>query len=191
MFLKIVICLKIFKNRSKVTFLTQTDIENVIFMKKPSRLVPEKPIFDPRWPILWLFCDSYDFCHKIVNTVMPKLSYDNVTMLDNMTRQCHTVMSPRGPVYVASSSCSGSLPFSHERSPDTRCRWVLMIFLRIGPSQLSSCIQCMCTLCGSSWCSHSLDIHCKYHEFRASCGPNPCRSVFHKLRPHMASGCLH
>ena len=90
---------------------------------------------------------------------MPKLSYDNVTMLDNMTRQCHTVMSPRGPVYVASSSCSGSLPFSHERSPDTRCRWVLMIFLRSGPSQLSSCIQCMCRLCGSSWCSHSLDIH--------------------------------
>ena len=35
-------------------------------------------------------------CHKIVNTVMPKLSYDNVTMLDNMTRQCDTVMSPDG-----------------------------------------------------------------------------------------------
>ena len=27
---------------------------------------------------------------------MPKLSYDNVTMLDNMTRQCDTVMSPDG-----------------------------------------------------------------------------------------------
>ena len=29
---------------------------------------------------------------------MPKLSYDNVTMLDNMTRQCDTVMSPDGHV---------------------------------------------------------------------------------------------
>ena len=28
---------------------------------------------------------------------MPKLSYDNVTMLDNMTRQCDIVMSPGGP----------------------------------------------------------------------------------------------
>ena len=39
---------KIFKNRSKVAFLTQTDLGNVIFVKKPSRLIPEKPIFDPR-----------------------------------------------------------------------------------------------------------------------------------------------
>ena len=37
------------------------------------------------------------FCYKTVNTVMPKLSYDNVTMLDNMTRQCDTVMSTGGP----------------------------------------------------------------------------------------------
>ena len=52
---------KIFKNRSKVTLLPQTDLGNMIFMKKPSRLIPEKPIFDPRWPILWFFCDSYHF----------------------------------------------------------------------------------------------------------------------------------
>ena len=29
---------------------------------------------------------------------MPKISYDNVTILDNMTRQCDTVMSPDGHV---------------------------------------------------------------------------------------------
>ena len=48
--------------------------------------------------VMFLFAILITFCHKTINTVMPKLSYDNVTMLDNMTRQCHTVMSPSGPV---------------------------------------------------------------------------------------------
>ena len=35
-----------FKNQSKATFLMQMDIENMIFMKKTSRFIPEKLIFD-------------------------------------------------------------------------------------------------------------------------------------------------
>ena len=38
---------------------------------------------------------------------MPKLSYDNVTMLDNMTRQCYTVMSPRGPALCLVKNLTG------------------------------------------------------------------------------------
>ena len=60
---------KMFKNHSKVMFLTQTDLGNVIFMKKPSRLIPEKPIFDPRWPILWLFLIFEDFCDFLFKTI--------------------------------------------------------------------------------------------------------------------------
>ena len=47
-----------------------------------------------------LFAILIIFCHKTVNAVMPKLSYDNVTVLDNMTRQCDTIMSPHGHVFT-------------------------------------------------------------------------------------------
>ena len=63
---------KIFKNRSKVMLLTQTDLGNAIFMKKPSRLIPEKPIFDPRWPILWIFQHFYIFSYFLQNQILQK-----------------------------------------------------------------------------------------------------------------------
>ena len=57
--LKISFFVEILKNQSEVMLLTETDLGNVIFMKKPSRLIPEKPIFDPRWPILSIFISFF------------------------------------------------------------------------------------------------------------------------------------
>ena len=46
------------------------------------------------------FCDSYHVLSQHRHTVMPKLSYDNVTMLDDKTRQCDIVMSAGGPDFT-------------------------------------------------------------------------------------------
>ena len=50
---------KIFKNRSKVMFLTQIDIENVILGSKPPRMIRLKSIFDAWGPILLIFLKNF------------------------------------------------------------------------------------------------------------------------------------
>ena len=53
---------KIFKNHTKVRFLTRMDLKNMFFVKKTCLLIPEKSIFDARGPIL---SKCYDFfCKK-------------------------------------------------------------------------------------------------------------------------------
>ena len=46
---------RIFKNWSKVWFLTRMDVGIVIFRSKPSRMRSEKAIFDKQGPISWHF----------------------------------------------------------------------------------------------------------------------------------------